>query len=47
MLGMIICWASSASNVGYDSISSKFDFQGPGSKVKVIVAFFRKTLSSL
>ena len=31
-------------NVGYDNISSKFDFQGPGLKVKVIVtvAIFRK-----
>ena len=25
---------------GYDNISSKFDFQGPGLKDKVIVAFF-------
>ena len=29
-------------NVGYDNISSKFDFQGPSLKVKVIVAIFRK-----
>ena len=28
----------------YDNISSKFDFQGPGLKVKVTVAIFRKTL---
>ena len=33
--------------VEYDSISSKFDFQGPGLKVKVVEAMFRKTLSSL
>ena len=32
---------------GYDNISSKFDFQGPGLKVKVTVAIFIKTLSSL
>ena len=29
-------------NVGYDNISSKFDFQGPGHKVKVTLAIFRK-----
>ena len=29
-------------NVGYDNISSKFDFQGPSLKVKVTVAIFRK-----
>ena len=29
-------------NVGYDNISSKFDFQCPGLKVKVTVAIFRK-----
>ena len=34
-------------NVGYDNISSKFTFQGPGLKVKVTVAIFRKTFSSL
>ena len=27
----------------YDNISSKFDVQGPGLKVKVTVAIFRKT----
>ena len=32
-------------NVGYDNISSKD--QCPGRKVKVTVAIFRKTLSSL
>ena len=34
-------------NVGYDNISSKLHFQGPGLKLKVIVAIFRKALSSL
>ena len=43
-------------NIGYDNISSKFDFQGPELKVKVIVAiqgrdhfcfFLSKNLSSL
>ena len=34
-------------NVGYDNISSKFDFQSPGLKVKVIVAIFRKTAIAL
>ena len=34
-------------NVGCDNILSKFDVQGPGLKVKVTVAIFRKTLSSL
>ena len=29
-------------NIGYYNISSKFDFQGPGLKVKVVVAIFRK-----
>ena len=29
-------------NVGYDNILSKIDFQGPGLKVKVTVAIFRK-----
>ena len=28
--------------VGYDNISSKFDFQSSGLKVKVTVAIFRK-----
>ena len=35
------------SNVGYDNISSKFDFRDPGLKVKVVVAIFRTNLSSL
>ena len=34
-------------NIGYDNISSKFNFQGPGLKVKVIVAVSRKDLSWL
>ena len=35
-------------NVGYGGISSKFNFQVVGLKVKVIVAIYRKiTLSSL
>ena len=29
-------------NVGYDNISSKFDFHGPGLQVKVTAATFRK-----
>ena len=29
-------------NVGYDNISSKFNFQGPGLKVRATVAIFRK-----
>ena len=29
-------------NAGYDNISSKFDFQDPGLKVKFTVAIFRK-----
>ena len=29
-------------NVGYDNISSKFDFQDAGIKIKVIMAVFRK-----
>ena len=29
-------------SVGYDNISSKLNFQGPGLKVKVSVAIFRK-----
>ena len=29
-------------NVGYDNISSKFDFQGPGLKVKDTVASLKK-----
>ena len=29
-------------NVGYDNISSKFDFQGLGLKAKVTAAIFRK-----
>ena len=32
-------------NVGYDNILSKFNFQGPGLKVKVTVAIFRKVFS--
>ena len=34
-------------NVGYNNISCKFDFQDAGLKVKVTMAIFRKTLSSL
>ena len=35
-------------NIGYDNISSKLDFQDPGLRIKVTVAIFRKetTLSS-
>ena len=40
-------WYNFKTNVGYDNTSSKFDFQGPVLKVKVTVAIFRKTLSSL
>ena len=39
---------TSHTNVGYhtyDNILSMFNFQGPGLKVKVNVAIFRKTLS--
>ena len=41
----ILIWLHT--NVGYDIILSKFDFQGPGLKVKVTVAIFRKTFSML
>ena len=34
-------------NVGYDNISSKFDFQSPGLKMKVTVAIFRNTVIAL
>ena len=34
-------------NAGYDNISSEFDFQDPGLKVKVTVADFRKTVITL
>ena len=34
-------------NVRYDNISSKFHFQVPGLKVKVTVAIYIKTLSSI
>ena len=40
---LILIWFHT--NVGYDNIWSKFDFHGPGLKVKFIVAIFRKTLS--
>ena len=29
-------------DIGYDDLSSKFDFQGPELKVKITVAIFRK-----
>ena len=31
-------------NVGYDNISSKFNFQGPGLKVKVTVDILEKII---
>ena len=34
-------------NVGYDDILSKLNFQGSGLKVKVSVAIFRKTVIAL
>ena len=34
-------------NTGYDEILSIFDFQGPGLKVKVTVAIFRKKKLSM
>ena len=34
-------------NVKYDNISRKFEFQGPQLIVKITMAIFRKTLSSL
>ena len=34
-------------NVKYDNILDKLEFERPGAKVKVTVAIFRKTLSSL
>ena len=42
---LILIWLHM--NVEYDNISSKFDFHGPGLKVKVTVAILRKTLASL
>ena len=32
---------------GYDNISSKFDFQGPGLKVRVTVATLKNFVSAL
>ena len=34
-------------NVGYGIILSIFDFQGPGLKVKVLVAFLEKNVIAL
>ena len=34
-------------NVKYDNILDKFEFEGSRAKVKVTVAVYRKTLSSL
>ena len=42
MLGIIISRANSTSNFGYDNLSSKFNFQGPGLKVKVNWLFLEK-----
>ena len=34
-------------NVKYDNMLDKYEFEGSGAKVKVTVAIFRKTFSSL
>ena len=36
------CWICLHTGVGYDAISSKFDFQDPGLKVYVTVAILKK-----
>ena len=43
----VIALVPMLTDVGFDNILSKFNFQGPGLKVKVTVAIFRKVLSLL